>query len=182
MQLGSARRVEPDLLRPAADARLFLFRNDEWHRLKAMRDKYAALLPFVNHRNDLTYLLGELIGVIEQRSYLCGRWERPAHHGLNSDYPRRRVLPVPPVTHVYRIDRICPVENLGQTHSFRRSRPLGLNIKPGDYILSINGTPVSPCLISRCAHRHSGQTVILTVNSKPSPEGARDVTVVPNRR
>jgi len=25
---------------------------------KAMRDKYAAILPFVNHRNDLTYLLG----------------------------------------------------------------------------------------------------------------------------
>ncbi|MEO5754070.1 MAG: protease, partial [Chthoniobacterales bacterium] len=29
---------------------------------KAMHDKYAALLPFVNHRNDLTYLIGELIG------------------------------------------------------------------------------------------------------------------------
>ena len=29
---------------------------------KAVRDKYSALLPFVNHRNDLTYLLGELIG------------------------------------------------------------------------------------------------------------------------
>ena len=29
---------------------------------KAMRDKYAALVPFVNHRNDLTYLIGELIG------------------------------------------------------------------------------------------------------------------------
>src|SRR5207248_2082552 len=29
---------------------------------KAMRDKYAVLVPFVNHRNDLTYLLGELIG------------------------------------------------------------------------------------------------------------------------
>src|SRR5450756_851043 len=28
---------------------------------KAMRDKYAALVPFVNHRNDLTYLIGELI-------------------------------------------------------------------------------------------------------------------------
>ena len=27
-----------------------------------MRDKCAAILPFVNHRNDLTYLLGELIG------------------------------------------------------------------------------------------------------------------------
>jgi tricorn protease len=29
---------------------------------KAMRDKYAALVPFVNNRNDLTYLIGELIG------------------------------------------------------------------------------------------------------------------------
>ena len=29
---------------------------------EAMRDKYAALLPYVNHRNDLTYLIGELIG------------------------------------------------------------------------------------------------------------------------
>ena len=29
---------------------------------KAMHDKYAALLPFVNSRNDLTYLLGELVG------------------------------------------------------------------------------------------------------------------------
>ena len=29
---------------------------------KAMQKKYAAFLPYVNHRNDLTYLIGELIG------------------------------------------------------------------------------------------------------------------------
>ncbi len=29
---------------------------------KAMHDKYAALLPYVNHRADLTYLIGEMIG------------------------------------------------------------------------------------------------------------------------
>jgi tricorn protease len=29
---------------------------------KAMHDKYAALVPYVSHRDDLTYLIGELIG------------------------------------------------------------------------------------------------------------------------
>ncbi|PYL63567.1 MAG: hypothetical protein DMF20_12250 [Verrucomicrobia bacterium] len=44
---------------------------------KAMRDKYAALLPFVNHRNDLTYLLGELIAELNNgHTYVAGG-ERP---------------------------------------------------------------------------------------------------------
>ena len=44
---------------------------------KAMRDKYAALLPFVNHRNDLTYLLGELIGELNSGHTYVGGGERP---------------------------------------------------------------------------------------------------------
>src|SRR5947207_2621537 len=40
---------------------------------KALRDKYAALLPFVNHRNDLTYLLGELIAELNNgHTYVAG--------------------------------------------------------------------------------------------------------------
>src|SRR5207248_2944256 len=44
---------------------------------KAMRDKYAAILPFVNHRNDLTYLLGELIGELNNGHTYVGGGERP---------------------------------------------------------------------------------------------------------
>ncbi len=44
---------------------------------KAMRDKYAALLPFVNHRNDLTYLLGELIGELNNGHTYVADGERP---------------------------------------------------------------------------------------------------------
>ena len=29
---------------------------------KAMHDKYAVLVPYVRHRDDLTYIIGELIG------------------------------------------------------------------------------------------------------------------------
>src|SRR3984893_3889310 len=44
---------------------------------KAMRDKYAALVPFVNHRNDLTYLLGELIAELNNGHTYVGGGERP---------------------------------------------------------------------------------------------------------
>src|SRR5207247_7622134 len=44
---------------------------------KAMRDKYAALVPFVNHRNDLTYLIGVIIGELNiGHAYVAGG-ERP---------------------------------------------------------------------------------------------------------
>src|SRR5262249_36720590 len=44
---------------------------------KAMRDKYAALLPYVIHRNDLTYLIGELIGELNNGHAYVGGGERP---------------------------------------------------------------------------------------------------------
>jgi len=145
---------------------------------KAMRDKYAALLPFVNHRNDLTYLLGELIGELNNGHTYVGGGERP-------DTPRIKLgllgaeLSRDPATHAYRIDRILPGENWDK-HTRSPLTAIGLNIKPGDYILAINGTPISaqPNLYDALIGTADKQ-VLLTVNSKPSPDGARDVTVVP---
>ena len=55
-----------------------------------------------------------------------------------------------------------------------------MNVKPGDYILAINGTPVStlPNLYDALIGT-AGKQVILRVNSKPDDAGARDITVVP---
>ena len=55
-----------------------------------------------------------------------------------------------------------------------------MNVKPGDYILAINSTPVStlPNLYDALIGTADKQ-VILRVNSKPSDAGARDMTVVP---
>jgi tricorn protease len=55
-----------------------------------------------------------------------------------------------------------------------------VNVKPGDFIIAINGTPVStlPNLYDALIGT-AGKQVILTVNSKPAADGARDVTVVP---
>jgi tricorn protease len=145
---------------------------------KAMRDKYAALVPFVNHRNDLTYLLGELIGELNSgHTYVAGG-ERP-------DTPRIKLgllgaeFSRDSATRAYRIDRILPGENWDK-HTRSPLTAIGVDVKPGDYILAINGTPVStlPNLYDALIGTANKQ-VILRVNSKPSDAGARDVTVVP---
>jgi tricorn protease len=145
---------------------------------KAMRDKYAALLPFVNHRNDLTYLLGELVGELNNGHTYVGGGERP-------DTPRIKLgllgaeLSRDPATRAYRIDRILPGENWNK-HTRSPLTEVGVNVKQGDYILAVNNIPVAslPNLYEALIGTADKQ-VILRVNSKPTDAGARDVTVVP---
>jgi tricorn protease len=144
----------------------------------AMRDKYAALLPFVNHRNDLTYLLEELVGELHNSHTYVGGGERPETPRiklglLGAEFSRDSA------TRAYRIERTLP----GQNWNKDTRSPLtdvGVNVKPGDYILAINNTPVSslPNLYDALIGT-AGKQVILRVNSKPTDAGARDVTVVP---
>ncbi|MBA2430757.1 MAG: PD40 domain-containing protein [Chthoniobacterales bacterium] len=144
----------------------------------AQREKYATLLPFVNHRNDLTYLIAELISELNIGHAYTGGGERPETSRvklglLGAEFARD------PGTRAYRIERILPGENWND----RTRSPLtaiGVNVKPGDYLLAINGTPVStlPNLYSALIGT-AGKQVILRVNAKPAEEGARDVTVMP---
>jgi tricorn protease len=145
---------------------------------KAMRDKYAGILPFVNHRNDLTYLLGELIGELNNGHTYVGGGERP-------ETPRIKLgllgaeLSRDPATKAYRIDRILPGENWDK-HTRSPLTAQGVNVKVGDYILAINNTPVSGLAsLYDALIGTADKQVILRVNSKPSDDGARDVTVVP---
>ena len=100
-----------------------------------------ALVPFVNHRNDLTYLFGELISELNIGHAYVGGGERP-------ETPRIKLgllgaeLSRDPATKAYKIERILPGENWDK----RTRSPLtmvGVNVKPGDYILAVNGTPVA---------------------------------------
>ena len=145
---------------------------------KAQRDKYAALLPFVNHRNDLTYLIGELIGELNNGHTYVGGGERPETPRiklglLGAEFSRDAA------TRAYRIDRILPGENWNK-NTRSPLTDIGLNVKPGDYLLAINGTAVSslPNLYDALIGTADKQ-VMLRINSKPSDDGARDITVVP---
>lgn len=145
---------------------------------RAMGNKYAALLPYVSHRDDLTYLLGELIGELNNgHTYVAGG-ERPPTKRIKLGL-LGAVLSRDQASKAYRIERILPGENWDDATRSPLTA-IGLNLKPGDYILAVNGTPVSsvPNIYDLLIGTADKQ-VILRVNSQPTDAGARDITVVP---
>ncbi|HWZ95810.1 MAG TPA: PDZ domain-containing protein, partial [Opitutaceae bacterium] len=144
----------------------------------AMRAKYAALLPYVQHRNDLTGLIGEMIGEINSGHTYVGSGDRPAVPRikmglLGAEFSRD------PATRAYRIDKILRGENW-QDQTRSPLTEIGVDVKEGDYLLAINGTPLSQVAnLYQLLIGTAGRQVALRVNSKPSDDGARNVTVVP---
>jgi tricorn protease len=182
---GLFMRVDPK----AEYAEIF---NDVWRRYRdyfyvtnmngydwnAIRAKYQPLLKYVGDRSDLNYVLGEMIAELSNsHTYVTG-----------GD------LGLPPKPHVgllgagfkldaasgrYRIADVFPGEN----DEPRYRSPLtevGTDVKAGDYILAINGTPLTadenPYRLLRIA---PGQMVQLTVNAHPTTDGARTLLVKP---
>ena len=145
---------------------------------KEMHDKYAALLPYVNNRNDLTYLIGELISELNNgHSYTSGGERDMAPRIklglLGAEFSRD------PATKAYRIDRLLPGENWDEKTRSPLTLP-GLNVKVGDYLLAINGTPVAKLAnMNEALIDTAGKQVTLRINGKPSDDGARDIVVVP---
>ncbi len=144
----------------------------------ALRDKYGALLPWVATRNDLTYLLGELIGELHiGHTYVGGgdRLEAPRiKTGLLGAEVSRD-----PASRAYRIDKILPGENW-QTKTRSPLTELGVNVSAGDYILAVNGRATRDLDNLYAALLDTvGKQVVLRVNARPVDEGARDVTIVP---
>jgi tricorn protease len=141
-----------------------------------MRERYAPLLASVTSRDDLTYLLGELVGELGTgHTYVGG-----------GDLPKVERLPVGTLgvdlaldaaAGRWRIARILP----GQSWVEGRASPLaapGVAVAAGDYLLAIDGQELrardEPY---RLLAGTAGRLVRLSVNGRPSLAGAREVTV-----
>jgi len=144
----------------------------------AMRKKYGALAATVTTRNDLTYLIGEMIGELHIGHSYVGTGDRPDTPKIKTGLLGAQVSR-DPASRAYRIDRILPGENW-QTKTHSPLTELGVNVSAGDYILAVNGRPVSEMSNLYSAFIGTvGKQVVLRVNGKPVDEGARDVTIVP---
>ena len=144
----------------------------------AQRTKYAALLPSVSTRNDLTYLMGEMISELHiGHAYVGGgdRIEAPRiKTGLLGAEISRDAA-----SRAYRINKILPGENW-QTKTRSPLTELGVNVRAGEYILAVNGQSVRDLANLYTALIGTvGKQVVLRVNAQPTDEGARDVTVIP---
>ncbi|OFV83077.1 MAG: peptidase S41 [Acidobacteria bacterium RBG_13_68_16] len=155
----------------------FYVRNMHGYDWKALGEQYRPLVKYVAHRSDLNYVLGEMVAELSAgHCYLQGGdYETPerAKVGL----PGARFELDEKAGH-YRMSRILK----GDNEEERYRSPLtevGVDIKPGDYVLAIDGEELRGSDNPYRLLRHKTDPVTLTVNSKPSLEGARRVTYTP---
>ena len=79
----------------------------------------------------------------------------------------------------YRIARIYDNESWNPELKAPLAAP-GVNVSTGDYVLAVNGVELkAPDNLYRLLDGTANKQTVLTVNGKPTLEGARRVTVVP---
>jgi tricorn protease len=155
----------------------FYVGNMHGYDWKALGDRYRALLPHVAHRSDLNYVLGEMVSELSVgHAYI---------EGGDYEVPERPKVALPgarfeldPDSGRYRIARILS----GHNEEDRYRAPLtevGVDARVGDYLLEIDGEELRGDDNPYRLLRHKTDPVTLTLNTRPTPDGARTVTYRP---
>lgn len=142
-----------------------------------IREKYAVLLPYVRHRDDLTYVIGEMIAELSIGHAYVLSGDKPKAERISTGLLGAKLSRES--SGYYRVDKILE----GANWSKELRSPLtemGVNIYEGDYIIAVNGrstremTDIYESLVG-----FASRQVELRVNSKPDFAGSRTAIVVP---
>jgi tricorn protease len=143
----------------------------------AMKARYGALVPFVAHRSDLDFLLGELLGELESGHTYVAAGDEPRVARVPGGMLGAEFAADP--SGRYRIAKVFPGENWDEATRSPLTET-GVDVKAGSFLLAIDGhdltTRDNPY---RLLENKAGVPVVLKVASAASGEGAREVTVRP---
>ncbi|MCX6122098.1 MAG: PDZ domain-containing protein [Ignavibacteriales bacterium] len=143
-----------------------------------IRKKYEVLVPFVNHRADLTYILGEMIGELDAGHTYVGGGDMPKAERIQTGLLGAKIER-DATSGYYRIVKILKGQNWDQ----RVRSPLteiGVNAKEGEYILALDGKPTNQMTdIYESLVNTVGKQVKLKLNAEPKEAGAHETTVIP---
>ena len=143
----------------------------------AMKKKYEVLLPSVNHRQDLTYIIGEMIGELSVGHSYVGGGDVPKSDRIQMGLLGAKISR--DASGYYKIDKIFKGENWAASTRSPLTE-VGVNVNTGDYIIEVNGVSTqSVSDIYQLLVNTAGKTVELTVNSKADKAGSRKTLVVP---
>jgi tricorn protease len=143
----------------------------DWNGL---RQKYGGLLDDAVTRWDVNFVIGELIGEVNSSHTYVG--------GGDLEAPARRQVGMLGVdwsleNGAYRIAHIVR----GAPWDLEARSPLlepGVAVKEGDYLLAVNGAPVNPANDPYAPFEGlANATVVLSVNDRPTMNGARSIVV-----
>ncbi len=142
----------------------------------AMKKMYGALLPSVNHRADLNYLL-DMMGaeIAIGHSFVRGGdipEAQPTTAGLlGADFTIENGR--------YRIAKVYDAESWNPELRAPLAAP-GVDVRQGDYLLAVNGVELRGSdNVYRLLDGTANKQTVLTVSSRPVMDGARHATVVP---
>jgi tricorn protease len=144
----------------------------------ALHEQYKPLLQYVAHRSDLNYVISEMISELTiQHAYVeGGDFQIPPRP--RSGLPGAR-FEVDKSSGRYRVLKIFHGENEEELYRSPLTE-IGVNINVGDYVLAIDGEEVKGTDdIYRLLRNKADNPVSLTVNTRPSLEGARIVSYRP---
>jgi tricorn protease len=142
----------------------------------AVKDRYAAWLPSVRHRADLSDLINRMGGEQGVGHHFVAGGDTPNIPGtriglLGADLKVEQGR--------YRIVRIFDGESWNPDLRAPLAAP-GVDVRKGDYLLAVNGREIRPPEDPyRAFEGTADRQTTVTVNDKPSLDGARRVTVVP---
>jgi tricorn protease len=156
------------------------FYDPDMHGLdwEKMKEKYAPLVPYVNHRADLTYIIGEMIGELSIGHAYVGGGDEPEITKINTGLLGAE-LSRDDKTGYFKIDKILKGENW-TTKKRSPLTELGVDINEGDYIIEVNGNPTNEVKdIYELLVNTADKQVELTVNTTPSQTGSKKQIITP---
>lgn len=144
----------------------------------AMRARYAPLVGHVAHREDLNYIIGELIGELNASHTYIGGGDQPGFSRINvgllgCDYE------VDKAAGRYKISKIFT----GRSWEKQCIAPLvqpGITVKEGDYLIAVNGVDLKyPATPYSLMENTADKQVVIKVAKDASGKDAKEFTVIP---
>ncbi|HYM60051.1 MAG TPA: PDZ domain-containing protein, partial [Thermoanaerobaculia bacterium] len=165
--------------------------NDAWRILRdwfydpkmhgldwnAMRTRYGQLVPFIAHRADLDYILGELGGEINAGHVYVGTADGWQVKRVDTGLLGAEIVADP--SGYFRVAHIFPGENWHDAFRSPLTEP-GIKVHEGDYILAVDGTSTKGVdNFYRLLENKVNRAVTLLVNAKAETAGAHEERVRP---
>ena len=143
---------------------------------QAVWERYAPLVPYIRHRSDLTYVIDQVGGELSVgHSFVFGgdfpEVDKPNTGLLGADLLQNGKY--------WQLKRIYTTESWNPGLTAPLAEP-DLKVREGDFIIGIDGAALTAdvdpysLLVGK-----AGKQTILTINSKPSAEGAWKIKVSP---
>lgn len=193
-------KVEPREFLDLSDMKVTLDRHAEWRQMfqeswrqmrdffyapnmhgvdwPAMRRTYEALIPYVNHRADLTYVIGEMISELNVGHSYVGGGELPRPARIPMGLLGAR-LERDPRTKYFTITKIFRGQNWDPSLRSPLTE-IGVDAKAGEFILEVDGRSTAAMSdIWEALSGKAGKQVSLRLNASPVQQGSRETVVVP---